>query len=213
MLRETVRSGKYGKIISVYAELGERLTTMHTYENYTETYMARRDQGGGVVMNQLIHELDYLQWIFGKPGSVYAVSGKNSALPIDVEDYCDAIFRVQSADGVFPVTVHADFFQCPPVRRCKVVFEKGWACADLLTATYTETVEDQARPTAFPDFKRNDMFVDEMKDFLTAVKERKQPMLDLEDGMVSMRMALAVKRSALEQAVVAIDDEKEYNRA
>ena len=209
MLRETVHSGKYGKIISVHAELGERLTTMHTYENYAETYMARRDQGGGVVMNQLIHELDYLQWIFGKPSTVYAMSGKNSTLPIDVEDYCDAIFQMDGADGKFPVTVHADFFQCPPTRRCKVVFEKGWACADLLTATYTETAEDQALATQFPDFKRNDMFVEEMKDFLTAVRERKQQMLDLEDGMTSMRMALAIKRSAKEQLIVAIDDEKE----
>ena len=209
MLRETVHSGKYGKIIAVHAELGERLTTMHTYENYAETYMARRDQGGGVVMNQLIHELDYLQWIFGQPDTVYALSGKNSTLSIDVEDYCDAVFQIRSSDGEFPISVHADFFQCPPTRRCKVVFEKGWASADLLTAAYTETVNDQAQVTGFPNFKRNDMFVEEMKDFLTAVKERRQQMLTLEDGMVSLRMALAIKRSVQENAVVTVDDEKE----
>lgn len=205
-LKELMGSRELGTIISVQSEIGERLTTMHTYENYAGTYMARKDQGGGVIMNQQIHELDYLQWIFGMPECVTAFSGKNSSLELNVEDYCDAIFWVEGPMGQFPISVHADFFQFPPRRHCRVICENGWIDADLLGASVTVGRDDRVDQEKFPSFQRNQLFVDEMEDFLSSVRTRKQNTLTLEEGTVSLRMACAVKIASEERRVVAMDE-------
>lgn len=205
-LRELVQSNRFGKIISVQVEVGERLTTMHTYENYAETYMARKDQGGGVVINQQIHELDYIQWIFGKPESVFAICGTNSNLQIDVEDYCDSIFWIDGEYGNFPVYCHADFFQYPPSRKCKVIFENGWVTGDLISATLEYTQNDQVKKERFLDFTRNQMFIDEMEDFISCVETRNQDFLTLEEGIVSMKMALAAKQSSIMRTLQVVDE-------
>ncbi len=205
-MKEIVQSRELGPIISVRSEIGERLTTMHTYENYADTYMARKDQGGGVMMNQQIHELDYLQWIFGEPEKVAAFCGKNSGLTISVEDYCEAVYWMNGPLGAFPVSAHADFFQYPPRRFCRVVCENGWVEVDLLAATVTIGWGDKVEREEFPDFERNQMFVDEMQAFLDCVKTRKQLMLTLEEGAVSLRMACAAKTAAKDNMIVSLKE-------
>ncbi len=201
-LKELMEAGTLGHIISVRSEIGERLTTMHSYENYADTYMARKDQGGGVIMNQQIHELDYLQWIFGEPKAVTAFCGTNSELKLSVEDYCEAIYWVDGPLGAFPVSAHADFFQYPPRRYCRVACENGWVEADLLAATVTFAQGDQTMREEFPQFQRNQMFQDEMKAFLACVQSRKQETLTLAEGIVSLRMACAAKKAAQEKRMI-----------
>lgn len=40
-LKQFLAEGSIGRILSVRSVVGERLTTMHTYENYKDTYMAQ----------------------------------------------------------------------------------------------------------------------------------------------------------------------------
>lgn len=207
-LRELLKREEFGSIISVQSEVGERLTTMHSYENYADTYMARKDQGGGVIANQQIHELDYLQWIFGKPERVAAFCGKNSSLELSVEDYNDAIFWVNDVLGQFPIYAHGDFFQYPPKRSCKVIFENGWIEVDLLNAKIMFACGNEVRQEEFQNFQRNQMFIDEMKAFLECVKTRKQEILTLEDGVVSLQMACAAKLASKENRIINIDEVK-----
>lgn len=56
-LKQFLAEGSIGRILSVRSVVGERLTTMHTYENYKDTYMARKDMGGGVLLNQMCMSL------------------------------------------------------------------------------------------------------------------------------------------------------------
>ncbi len=65
-IEEWINQDKLGKIYSVQVDLGEYLPDWHPWEDYRQSYAARADQGGGVVLT-LIHELDYLHWLFGKP--------------------------------------------------------------------------------------------------------------------------------------------------
>ena len=65
-IEEWIKQDKLGKIYSVQVDLGEYLPDWHPWEDYRQSYAARADQGGGVILT-LIHELDYLHWLFGKP--------------------------------------------------------------------------------------------------------------------------------------------------
>ncbi len=198
-IRECLAEKELGKILSVRSVVGERLSTMHTYEDYKDTYMARKDMGGGVVTNQLVHELDYLTFLFGKPEEIVAFGGATGNLGIDVEDVSDGLLRMKTDEGEeVPVSFHADFYQAPPSRFIKVVGEYGQIRADLIQNTVTKTVRDVTTEMAFPEFQRNDMFIEELKLFVDAAKSGSKPAISLEDGMLSLKMALAIKKSMSE---------------
>ena len=152
-------------------------------------------EGGGVLLNQMVHELDYLYYLFGQPKSVYALGGINGNLGIDVEDNLDAIYRYESEQGTFPVSVHADFYQYPPSRFVKVVGERGHIIVDLLKAEVTQAVGDEVTVIPYPDFARNDMFIEELKLFIDCIREDTEPAIPLADGIVSLKMALAARKS------------------
>ncbi len=54
--------------------------------DYRDTYSAHKDQGGGVSID-LIHEWDYLTWLFGFPDEVCNFRGKYSDLEVDSDDH------------------------------------------------------------------------------------------------------------------------------
>lgn len=194
-IKESLEKEELGQILSVRSVVGERLTTMHTYEDYKETYMARKDMGGGVVTNQMVHEMDYLYYLFGALERVYAVGGTLGTLGIDVEDVCDAVFTMKSRGRDIPVSVHADFYQSPPSRFIKVVGTKGQMTADLIANTFTKTIEDVTTQEVFDAFNRNDMFITELKAFVDCVRENTDPLISLDDGVMGMKMMNAVKES------------------
>jgi predicted dehydrogenase len=57
---------------------------------------------------------------------------------------------------------------------------------------------------SFPGFERNQLFIDQLSHFLECVKERKRPVVDLNDGLQSLRIALAVKRSMATHQLVEL---------
>jgi len=194
-LKEILKDENIGNVLSAEAVVGERLRTMHTYEDYRTTYMAKGEYGGGVILNQLIHELDYLQWIFGVPSSVYSVGGNLSDLEIDVEDMCEAVFSLNYSGKKIPIRVHADFLQYPPSRFCSVVCDNGKIKADIIANRIEWSIGDNIYAETFDDFIRNDMFISELKDFLKSVDERAMSAINLSDGVASLKMALAIKDS------------------
>lgn len=191
--KKYISEGLIGSIISVHSEVGERLTTMHTYEDYKTTYMARSDLGGGVILNQMIHEIDYLRFIFGDLELINAAgSTGEKGLGIDVDDCCNAILKA----GDIPVSLHGDFYQYPPNRFVKIIGSKGKIISDIIANTVTLCTGNDVTTTDFKDFTRNDMFVDELKAFINCVETGCEPEITLDDGIASLKIALSAKSAA-----------------
>lgn len=203
-----LEKGDIGALQSVYCEFSERLTTMHTYEDYRQTYMAKVSMGGGPVLNLQIHDLDLLHYLFGEPISVFSVMTSNSHLEVDVEDGASSIFTFKNSNGdIFPVFTHTDFLQFPPVHYFKIVGEKGRIEVDLNNAFLRLIVDGEIiKEINYEKFQRNDMFIDEMKDFISCVQKKKKPNIDLNQGIISLKMAVAAKMSASENSVIIMED-------
>jgi predicted dehydrogenase len=202
-LVETVQSGLLGNLLAIRATIGEYLPNWHPYEDYRQMYAARVDLGGGVVLSQ-IHEFDYLYALFGLPQRVYAVGGHWSDLEIDVEDTASILMECRVAGRQLPVQLHQDFLQSPPSRQCEVIGDRGRAIMDLHALTVSVFTRGHATPAmyCYAGFERNQLFLDQTNHFLECVQTRKRPVVDLKDGLQSLRMALAVKRSmAMHQPV------------
>ena len=201
-VKETLDKGDLGRVVYGECEFSERLTTMHRYEDYRGTYMARKDMGGGPVFNLLMHDLDIIRYLFGTPAKVSSLLSKVSDLEIDVEEAANGIFEWEG-DKAFSFAVHTDFIQYPPVHRFKLVGEAGRIEADLNAACVKIYRGDEAvREEGFPAFQRNDMFIEELKDFMDCINGKRDKLIGFEAGLEALKMAVAMKKAAGSSIVV-----------
>ncbi len=194
-LRKQLASGRIGEVLGARAEWGEYLPAWHPWEDYRTSYSARADLGGGVVLT-LIHPLDYLYWLFGKVGQVQATVRTVPSLQTSApDDWAD--ISLTFANGVI-AQVHLDYIQRPPVHRLHVWGDQGRAVWDYHAGTLRwETVEGQFEQENVPSgFERNQMFVEEMQEFLAAIAQRRASAIPLEDGIAVLDIALQAKRAA-----------------
>ena len=205
-LTEIVRSGVLGNMLGVRATIGEYLPNWHPYEDYRIMYASRADLGGGVILSQ-IHEFDYLYSLFGLPRRIYALGGHWSDLEIDVEDTASILMEASTGSRVLPVQLHQDFLQSPPSRQCEVIGDRGRVIMDLAGLTVSLFILGQAEPEVYrvENFDRNNLFLDQARHFLLCVASREKPVVDLTDGIQSLRMALAVKQSVATHQPVDLD--------
>jgi predicted dehydrogenase len=215
-LRALIQEKRVGRIVSVRAEVGEYLPGWHTYEDYRQSYAARRDLGGGVILTQ-IHELDYLCWLFGLPRSVYAVGGHLSGLEIDVEDTAEILMDCVVDQRSVPVSVHQDYLQRPAHRTCEVIGDQGRILADLaaLSVVVSDGEGREVEAASYAGFQRNQMFLDELSLFLSSLQEPSIaalpaghegvgacPLVSVREAAQSLSVALAARESLANGRVV-----------
>lgn len=95
--------------------------------DYRSTYSAHKDMGGGVSID-LIHEWDYLTWLFGMPTQVYSVIGKYSSLKIDSDD--SALYIGTNSTTTFEL--HLDYYGRKTLRSMQVFLPEETIDADLI---------------------------------------------------------------------------------
>jgi len=115
---------KIGKPLFVRAWFGHYLPLMRKNTNLRSLYAAKRSRGGGVVMD-CIHELDYLEALFGKASKLSGVVGKLGNLPLEAEDYAALLLKLTSAGGTTRAAIHLDFLQKVKKRGCEIVGTDG----------------------------------------------------------------------------------------
>ena len=191
-----LKDKRIGQPIFANIMLGEYLPGFHPYEDYRLGCSAAKDLGGGVILAQ-IHELDYALWLFGKPSRIFAMGGKLSSLEIDSEDTASMLMECQCNGKTLPVSLTLDFLRSPPHRTCTIVGDQGNIVSDYhkKTAVLHNRVTAKTETMDFSDLERNQLFLDEMKHFLSAVKGEIPPIVDLKLGFDSLQMALAARTS------------------
>lgn len=199
-LRDLVRMGALGTLLTVEGHQGEHLADYHPDEDYRTGYAARRDLGGGVLRTQ-VHHIDHLEWTFGPLERVYAAGGHRSGLEIDVEDTVTFLFR--SAAGT-PVQGHLDYRQRPRVVSLLVVGTEARVAWDhyggrLVVTPTTPGAEPQVH--SWP-YDRDAMFTAQMRDVIRAVRTGSPLRAPLRDGIRAVRLVEAIEASmASDQAV------------
>jgi predicted dehydrogenase len=164
-----------------------------------------------VILSQ-IHEMDLIYWFFGLPRSIVTHGGHLSGLEIDVEDTASSLMRCDGEHGSFPILLHQDYLQRPPVRSFKIVGDAGYAELDLLNNRLRvyDTDGVLCEQDDFEGFVRNDMFLAQARHFLDCVQTGATPVVSLHDGLQSLRLALAARRS-LEQGREVVLSEVNLN--
>jgi predicted dehydrogenase len=205
-VKNMLDAGHLGQLCAAHIVNGEYLPSWHPYEDYRETHPARRDLGGGSLRIQT-HEIDYALWLFGIPQRVFAVGGHLSRLEVDVEDSVSLLLACEQSNRTFPVHIHLDYVQLPPQRVCEIVGDAGKLRYDYYAGEvkYRNTQTRQTDVFEFGHYDRNTMFMDELRHFLACVRGEEQPLIDLREGVKSMRIALMAAQSIEARQVISAD--------
>ncbi len=202
-IKQLIDQEKIGKVISIQCENGSYLPDWHPYESYSNSYAGKQKLGGGIILT-MIHDIDYLYWIFGNPKQVFSVAGKFSDLNITAEDYCASIIQFNNK---ITAELHLDFFLRPEFRSCKIKGRKGiiyWDSENNIVKLFNNAKNTWKVILRLDNFERNEMYIEEMKHFIKCMKKRKRTINDLQQGIKTMNIALAMKDSAKKGKVLKI---------
>ncbi len=96
--KELLTAGRVGRLVTARSFTGVYLPDWHPYEDYRSFYMAKKDQGGGVLLDEC-HAFDWMQWLCGPITAVCAVVGTFSDLEVETDDVCEALVRFGARVG------------------------------------------------------------------------------------------------------------------
>jgi len=103
----------------VNAYCGSYLPNWRPQSNYKEGYSANKELGGGAHLD-LIHELDYLYWMFGAPIQTSKLLKSSSSLNIEAVDYANYNLEYHN----FVANVVLNYYRREPLRYLEIVFNK-----------------------------------------------------------------------------------------
>ena len=118
-------------------------------QDYRKTYSAHKDLGGGVSID-LIHEWDYLTWLFGMPTECHSMINKVSNLEIDSDDL--AIYIGKNDKTTFEL--HLDYFGRQTQRTLDLFTADDTIHCDLIAGTVSylkkgDTIKLESERNAF----------------------------------------------------------------
>jgi predicted dehydrogenase len=120
-IRALVRGGKLGALWRIQWTITDWFRTEAYYAagGWRATW---RGEGGGVLLNQAMHNLDIWQWLFGLPARVRADCRFGRYHHIEVEDDVTAVFEyAHGASGVFVTSTG----EAPGTNRLEVAGDRG----------------------------------------------------------------------------------------
>lgn len=133
-------------------------------QDYRKTYSAHKDLGGGVSID-LIHEWDYLTWLFGMPTECKQMISKVSNLEIDSDDL--AIYIGQNEKISFEL--HLDYFGRQTLRTLDLFTVDDTIHCDLIGGTVSYLKE---RKTVKLESERNAFQMKEIEHFFEIINNK-----------------------------------------
>ena len=151
----------FSKVIGVRSISSSYLPDWRPNIDYRNCYSAHKNQGGGVSID-LIHEWDYLTFLFGMPITCHSIITKKSSLEIDSDDI--AIYIANNDRMTFEV--HLDYYGRKSLREMTIFTEDETISCDILNEEISFLKENK-RMVFEKD--RNRFQKDELRHFLNIV--------------------------------------------
>ena len=167
-------------VLSVRSISSSYLPDWRPGKDYRQTYSAKKALGGGVGID-LIHEWDYLTYLFGMPERVCCMTGKKSNLEIDSEDY--AIYIAEMKDKI--VELHLDYFGRQTLRQIQLIMHDETIMGDLVNNRIVFVKSGKTIP--FED-DRDSFQQRELKLFLKSVNKEAERTDDYENALRVIRL-------------------------
>jgi predicted dehydrogenase len=169
-------------VIEVQAYCGSYLPDWRPGNDFRETYSAKQEMGGGVHLD-LIHELDYVTWIFGHPLKSLSVFSKFSNLGINSFDSAHYWLEYPKMG----ISILLNYFRKDPKRSIEVVMEDDTWSVDLLRGTIVNSGGDKIFQT---EQLMKETYKSQMEYFLTNMTNAKPMMNNLDEAVRTLKLCL-----------------------
>lgn len=206
-ISEFIHSNVFGRPLSFDCYWGEYLPGWHPWEDYRESYAAKKEMGGGVVLT-LSHPLDYLLWFFGEVSEIFSITEKISDLDLEVDDFSHSLIQFKS--GLIG-SLHLNYYRQPKRHDIEITCTDGVIYWDYASSD-VKFIKPDGKTEIYPapsGFERNDMYVMEMKHFIDVVKGIELPVCGYEEGKKALELAWGILHSGrYKQRVIFNDKER-----
>ncbi len=212
-MKEIVDSGRIGAIQRTHWTMTNWFRP-EVYFQVSDWRATWKGEGGGLLLNQCIHNLDIFQWICGLPVSVQGFCSFGKYHDIEVEDEATAYLRYNNgASGLFVGSTG----EAPGINRFDIVGDRGTLSFDgdkLLLMTNSEATSVFSKDTrdmfGMPATTCEDITPDRqvnqhaqvIQNFVDAICEQTPLIAPAEEGLRSLALANAILLSSWENRVV-----------
>ena len=188
--KDIIENNKLGNITSAIFEWGTHLPSWHKWEDYSQSYAAKKDLGGGLILT-CSHEIDLIRFLLGDIQKIMAYGGKKSYLNIEVEDHVDILSKHENGITSY---LHLDWFQQPEHRTFKIIGDKGNINWNFHTNTLLINIDNKVQEKVAPlaNWKLNDLYLDIVTDFLTSIVENKESKCSFNDGLLTLKDTIKI---------------------
>lgn len=207
-VQKLIQSGELGKIV--------RVSWINTDWYRTDAYYASggwratwKGEGGGVLLNQCLHNLDTMQWLVGMPKSVRGFCQLGQFHQIEVEDSVTAYLEwANGATGVFVSSTG----EAPGTNRFEIVGSRGTLVMENNKIHFTRNDADMLEfsQTAKQGFVKPDVWQVEIpfenavvphaiiiQNFVNAILDGEPLIVPGAEGMNSVELANVMVYSSL----------------
>ncbi|MEY3007299.1 MAG: hypothetical protein RI942_1641 [Pseudomonadota bacterium] len=223
-MREIVASGDLGDLIRINWTMTNWFRP-EVYFQVSDWRATWRGEGGGVLVNQCIHNLDILQWICGMPSSLRAFCRFGRFHDVEVEDDVTAYLEYDNgATGIFVGSTG----EAPGNNRFEIIGDSGSLVFDGKTLTVSrnevstaqfnrETREMFGMPGSSSEPLSIDRAVNQhaivLSNFVAAILRDESLIAPLDDGLSSLAIANGMLMSTWTDSKVDFPiDAVEYSR-
>jgi len=178
-----VLANKNRRINEINISCGSYLPNWRPTKNFREIYSSFPEMGGGVHLD-LIHELDYVYWLFGPPSRVVSMKKNSSSLNIGSIDFASFILDYD----IFAACITLNYYRIDTKRSLEIVFEdETWNC-DLLTCKINSNSGDIVFEK--DDYNIMDTYVNQLIYFRSQISAGQAPMNSIMEAREVLNIAL-----------------------
>ncbi|MBI5139840.1 MAG: Gfo/Idh/MocA family oxidoreductase [Candidatus Vogelbacteria bacterium] len=202
-IKGIIDNGIIGRVLFLKASMGYYLPYWRPQEDYSQGYGARRELGGGIILDAS-HDIDYALHFLGEVKEVFAVCGKVSGLKINTEDYAEIIMRFKT--GAY-AQIHFDYLQSNYRRSCEIVGDKGMLLWDINANELKQySLKDKEYQVYYRGLNANvnEMYLDEVKHFFNCIQTGAEPLVGLKEAKRVQEIIFTIMKSAKEERFIAI---------
>ena len=201
-LKKIIESGRIGSVIHANMRWGSYLPDWHPWEDYRSFYMAKKEQGGGALLDES-HGIDLIRYVLGEVNEVFAVIDTISDLEISSDDI--ALLTLRLENNVL-VQINFDLSSRYPRISLEIIGTKGtivWDRVDNVIKCYDASSQSWSNE----QFSKDDlmsMYPRQARHFYECVFNGQEPVIDIDNAICTQKIIDASFESSIEGKLMHI---------